>query len=85
MVAGSQWDGGLPVRPVVLFVALWAYASVFGLVALAGTRLLALVMDASGLRSAAQVGIMAAAALLGTYLSVPALEVARRLASRTGR
>ncbi len=85
MVTGSQWDRGLLARPAVHVVALWAYASVFALVALASTELVALSMDASGLRSAVPVGIMVAAALLGTYLSVPALEGARRLASRTGR
>lgn len=65
-------------RPIVVVAALWAYALTFGLLALAGIQLLDLLVGASGLRTVMEVAIMAAAALAGTWLSVPALRISRR-------
>jgi hypothetical protein len=71
--------------PAMLFVALWIYASAFGLLALVGIRLLDSAMGASALRGAAELVIMAAAALLGTSLSVRALRAAHRRSGTAGR
>lgn len=65
-------------RSIILFGALWIYALAFGFLALAGIRMLDLFIDVSTLRTAMELAIMAAAALAGTYLSVPALKITRR-------
>lgn len=64
-------------RSAILFGALWIYALAFGFLALAGIRVLAPFMDESRFRTFMELAIMAAAALAGTYLSVPALKITR--------